>query len=183
MIPTASATQLLGYTQTLLAQMSALATEHDAATDGAFSDFVGPHLRHILEHYEALSTQLAFADDTANPPVVDYDARARDLRVQTDPAYAVQRIALLAATLAPMAQWTDAHYARPLRMRAQAGVQGEFYVEVASNWLRELMFLASHSVHHFAVVKLQAQQRGKDLGEHFGKAPATVSHAFRAPLQ
>ena len=179
MIPISPPRQLLDYTDALLAQMDAVVAGHCARTDGSFSDFVGPHVRHILEHYEALSAQIEQAGNSADAPVVDYDARARDQRVQTDPEYARKRITRLRASLQTLADWPETAFVSAVRLRVQGGVQGEFYVELPSNWLRELMFLASHCVHHFAVVKLQAQQRGTDLGEHFGKAPTTISHQSR----
>ena len=179
MIQATSTRQLLDYTDALLAQMDAMVARHCVQAGDCFSNFVGPHVRHILEHYEALSAQIEPAGNAADALVVDYDARARDQRVQTDPVYARKRIALLRASLKTLARWPDAALVKALQVRAQGGMHGDFYMEVPSNWLRELMFLASHCVHHFAVVKLQTMSHGTDLGANFGKAPATLSYESR----
>ena len=179
MIQATSTPQLLEYTDSLLAQMDAVVMGHCALADGPFSNFVGPHVRHILEHYETLAVQIELAGNSANAPVLDYDARARDQRVQSDPAFARKRIAQLRTSLKILALWPDAAFVKALHVRARGGLQGDFCMEAPSTWLRELMFLASHSVHHFAVVKMQALQLGTDLGTHFGKAPATVSYESR----
>ncbi len=41
---------------------------------------------------------------------------------------------------------------------------------------RELRFLASHTVHHYALIAALLRQRGVDPGESFGVAPATAAH-------
>ncbi|MBM4187475.1 MAG: hypothetical protein FJ206_09205 [Gemmatimonadetes bacterium] len=41
---------------------------------------------------------------------------------------------------------------------------------------RELQFLVSHSVHHFALIKLLLANDGPVLPREFGVAPSTLSH-------
>jgi hypothetical protein len=73
--------------------------------------------------------------------------------------------------------WHDAALTLPLQVRGLGGLAGEFGFEVPSTLGRELAFLASHAVHHFALLKAHCLQQGIPLGEDFGKAPATVAHA------
>jgi hypothetical protein len=166
---------LLAYIDSLLAQMADLAARHDAASDVPFSETVGPHLRHIIEHYEALTGQIE-ASRGAAAVVVDYDSRARDQRVQSEPAFALARITLLRSAVATLAAWPEAWFHRPVEVHTLGGSQGEFAFAAQSTWLRELGFLASHTVHHFAVLKTHASHQGRNLGDQFGKAPATVAH-------
>ena len=175
--------ELLAYTGLLLDQMAALVAGHDADLDGDFAEFLGPHMRHIIEHYETLTGQLSPAGRPGAAVVLDYDARVRDVRVQSDPAFALARLSQLRVALEPLAAWPVDAFDQPLELHAQGGGQGEFYMASRSSWLRELMFLASHCVHHFAVIKLHALQHGKDLGAHFGKAPATVAHESAPNMQ
>jgi hypothetical protein len=44
---------------------------------------------------------------------------------------------------------------------------------------RELLFVSSHTVHHFALVAHYCKTAGVDLGADFGKAPATMAHEHR----
>jgi hypothetical protein len=132
-------------------------------------------VRHIIEHYEALTGPCAQAAP-AMGAVVNYDARKRDLSVQTEPRVALERVAALRSALQAMAAWPDAAFAAPLALHSQGGEMGELCFASPSTPLRELAFLASHCVHHFAIIKLHAQQKGQDLGPYFGKAPATVAH-------
>ncbi len=172
----ATAHDMLGYTDSLLAQMAALVRGHESAADGEFSVFLGPHVRHIIEHFEALVVQLRSDPQQPERCVVDYDARLRDLAVQTQPAVALQRIAALRGSVELWAELPVQAFERVVSVQVLAGNAGELSITTQSTVLRELAFLASHCVHHFAVIKLRAQQGGKDLGADFGKAPATVSH-------
>ena len=172
---TARPADLLAYIDLLLVQMADLASRHDADADGPFGEIVGPHLRHIIEHYEALTGQIE-ASRGPEAVVVDYDSRVRDQRVQTEPAFALVRISLLRSALATLAAWPDASFSRPVVVQTVGGLQGELAFAAQSTWQRELGFLASHTVHHFAVLKTHASHQGRDLGAHFGKAPSTVAH-------
>jgi hypothetical protein len=62
----------------------------------------------------------------------------------------------------------------------QAGNAGELTVTVETTLGRELMFLSSHTVHHFALVAQYSKAAGVDLGHDFGKAPATVAFERKA---
>jgi hypothetical protein len=175
MKPHATPQALVDYNTALLHQLSVLVAQHHNAQDGPYAEFLGPHVRHIIEHYEALIQPAKASRDTV-PKVVNYDARERDLQVQTVARVALERIATLSAALQAMASWSPAAFAAPLELRCQGGEQGQLCFATQSSILRELAFVASHCVHHFAMVKLHALQHGKDLGPHFGKAPSTVAH-------
>src|SRR3546814_1158702 len=58
----------------------------------AFGNQVGPHLCHIIEHYEALLHRRA-------GELVDYDHRARDRTVEQSPVVAARRLDGIAASL------------------------------------------------------------------------------------
>jgi hypothetical protein len=44
------------------------------------------------------------------------------------------------------------------------------------------VFVASHAVHHFALLHAYCLQQGIPIGENFGKAPATVANERRRAL-
>jgi hypothetical protein len=54
---------------------------------------------------------------------------------------------------------------------------------VASSVGRELVFLATHAVHHFAVLHVYCLQHGLIVDADLGRAPATLAHERHARHQ
>ena len=160
------AARLLHFNRQLLDQALALLSAHEAPNAPPFGEQTGPHLRHLIEHYEAL----VFRGDSDG---IDYDRRSRDRAVENDPALARARIVALQQRLSG---WSDATLDESLRLSGQAGTVGEFEFAVASSVGRELVFLASHAVHHFAVLHVYCLQHGLLVDADLGRAPATVAH-------
>lgn len=158
--------RLLAFNQALLVQASMLAAAFTEPARPGFSGMVGPHLRHLIEHYEALLLRKPGA-------WVDYDRRARDAQLEASPALAQQRLLALQQHLAA---WSAERLDAALWVRGRGGLAGEFEFTVASSAGRELAFLGSHSVHHFAILKAHCLQHGIALDADFGKAPATVAY-------
>jgi hypothetical protein len=171
--------RLPGFNRQLLAQAQALVAAHGHPDGPVYAGMVGPHLRHVIEHFEALLCRPDHA-------VVDYDSRRRDPDLERDPALAGERLQALQDRLARLARLAD--LSRPptgvlhqaVRVRGLAGLAGEFGFSVDSTVGRELAFLASHTVHHFALIKSHCLQQGIRLPAGFGQAPATVAHAAAA---
>lgn len=132
-----------------------------------FSDHIGPHLRHLIEHYDALLFPV-------EPGVVDYDHRPRDRALETEPDLAVDRLRSLMASLDTLA---SARLDDVLVVRAQVGLWGQWSCEVGSTLGRELVVLSSHAVHHFALLRSHCQRHGLRVGAEFGMAPSTLAHA------
>jgi uncharacterized damage-inducible protein DinB len=44
---------------------------------------------------------------------------------------------------------------------------------------RELQFLASHTLHHYALIAALLRLQGVEPGEEFGVAPGTLEHRRR----
>ena len=178
------AAQLWAYNRVLLAQGVAMIDRlrAQAQPDFRYAQAVGPHLRHIIEHHQALFNTLAAENDN---DCVDYDARQRALDVQTDPAVTRARLQVLMDKMAEMealageAEW---HLDRPLTTRLQAGTAGEMAVAVGTTLGRELLFVASHTTHHYALLAHYCQAAGVTLGPDFGKAPATVAFERKATV-
>lgn len=141
-----------------------------AAPSFRYGQAVGPHLRHIMEHYTALLDALAQAD-----PVVHYDARGRDMRVQNEATAALDLLRDLQARWSTLAHQCGATSAlgQALHTCLQAGACGEHSVVVPTTLGRELLFLSSHTVHHFALVAQYCRAAGVEPEQDFGKAPAT----------
>lgn len=164
------ALRLLRFNDDVLAQGEALAQAYEGRDHTAYDASIGPHLRHIIEHYEALVLR-------PFPAEVDYDERVRDRALERSPALARERIAALRAALRG---WADADLEDPLLVFTLGGVQGQWPMVSASTISRELVFLASHAVHHYALLRGQCEHDGVAVGPHFGIAPATVAHALKS---
>ncbi len=162
----AEATRLLGFNHHLLDQALGLVAAHERPGAPPFATPAGAHLRHVIEHYEALLIP-------RRPGTVDYDSRRRDPEVERSPRAARARLQALQQCLQ---LWRDAALGAVLQVRGQGGTAGEFGFEVASTLGRELAFLASHTVHHFALLKPHCLQHHLAVDADFGKAPATVAH-------
>lgn len=163
------ATRLLRFNDDVLAQGEALAQACETGHALVYEATIGPHLRHIIEHYEALVLRPAAAE-------VDYDRRARDRRLERSPALARQRLAALRAALR---EWTEADLDDGLLVFTLGGVQGQWPLACASTVSRELVFLASHAVHHFALLRGHCERDGIAVAPLFGIAPATAAHAMK----
>ncbi len=163
---------LLGFNALLLEQALELAAAHVGPTRPRYAGLVGSHLRHVIEHFEAL----LFPAVTGS---VDYDARPRNAALDASPNVARERLHALQAALKATSATS---FAEPLQVLGQSGLEGESGFRVSSSLGRELAFVASHTVHHFALLANHCQQQGIPTPEGFGKAPATRAHE-RAKLK
>ena len=163
---------LLGQTTGLIERLKT-----EALPSFNYSQAIGPHIRHIIEHYTALLVALGSAS-----ALVDYDARDRDMRIQSVPDATLAKLWELQTTMRRFADTVGLHanLKHPLVTRLQAGNVGEFTVEVATTLGRELMFLSSHTVHHFALIGHYSKAAGVEMGHDFGKAPATLAFELKA---
>lgn len=173
-----STTQLWAYNRALLQQGVDMIDllQAQACPEFRYAQAVGPHLRHIIEHYQALLNTLADPDTDC----VDYDARSRALDVQSDPAVTRQRLQAQMAVMDQHAQDPCFSLSMALTTRLQAGTVGELAVSVVTTLGRELLFVGSHTTHHYALLAHYCQAAGVSLGADFGKAPATVAFERRA---
>jgi hypothetical protein len=171
--PHTSANQrLLAFNQQVLGQALALVQAHQTGQP-RYEGPAGSHLRHIIEHYEAL-----VFPGTAQ--VVDYDKRPRDRELEVNPTLAKSRLNTLQDALRG---WHQRTLDEPVRVLGQGGSTGEFDFAVSSSIGRELVFVASHAVHHFALLLTYCQQHRMPVPAHFGKAPATVAYEQASATQ
>lgn len=171
MQPRPALSELITYNVEIVGQALAIAQALEAR-HADFATQVGPHLRHIVEHYEALLNGMGGS-------IVDYDHRSRDRDVESDPALAATR---LRAVMDRLEQLRGSHAAHDLSVGLDGGGDGEHFFVLGSTLGRELLFLASHAVHHFALLKPALREAGMITHRDFGKAPSTVRHE-RASLR
>ncbi len=131
---------------------------------------VGVHFRHVLDHYRAFLMGLATDE-------IDYDARHRHVPLESDRQLAIATALGFATDLARLPAELGPRRLR-VTVRSVAGEEG------APDWSesslkRELQFLVSHTVHHYALIKELLRRTGFDAGEEFGVAPSTLAAARR----
>ena len=129
------------------------------------SDSIGAHLRHCIEHLQAIR-------EGAETGVVDYDARARNQRLQEDQGYFLDELAALEHFLRGL---NDEEAAGELRFCGLAGGDGQ-RIECQTSIVRELVFASSHTIHHLALTRLLAERLGRPFPNAIDVAFSTASH-------
>ncbi len=159
--------------QALAAVLGQLADLVSALTDeqyvtkpvGVVPSSIGGHLRHNLDHLDALLAGLDRGE-------VDYDQRRRGTDVETSrPAAlaALHRQQRLLRNLPDLAE------DQPLRLTVLVDRSAP-PLEVETSVGRELAFVLSHTIHHNALLAVMARLLGVSVPEHFGYAPSTLAH-------
>jgi hypothetical protein len=136
-----------------------------ARVDARHARTAGPHLRHVLDHYSSFLAGLPAAR-------IDYDARERDVRLETEIPFAIDRMREIIGGLVLVdLELLEA----PIEIRLEAGgPEAEQWSR--STVRRELQFLLSHTVHHFALIAMVLERHGVAVAEDFGVAPSTLRH-------
>ncbi len=120
---------------------------------------IGEHTRHIIELFDCLDSHYPSG-------IVNYDARERDRRLQTDPQAALERLDRLEQQL----DRAD----KPLFL--QVATDGDIQ-HIATNYYRELLFNLDHCVHHQALIRVALpEEEGVTLTSSFGVARATLEY-------
>lgn len=129
-----------------------------------FNASVGQHYRHVLEHFQSLIRGLRAAE-------INYDARERNQRLQSDVTYA--SIATC-DVLRALKQYTDETLARECKVINSVGYSSSQPTCLESNVSRELAYCVGHAIHHFAIVRLICHEIDITVPAEFGVAPATL---------
>lgn len=133
-----------------------------SANAGACIGKVGPHFRHCIDFYDCFLAGLDLQ-------CVDYDARGRSAAVESAPEPALAALHRIRGRLDELGAED-----REVRVREDAVTgQGEW---TRSTVNRELLFLLSHTIHHYALIALLLRQGGIDVPADFGFAPSTLEH-------
>ena len=133
--------------------------------DPAFGASIGRHVRHILDHVANLDRAVS------EGCVADYESRARDSRLETDPALALAEVDRLRQRLSHLAS-IDAD--RPATISI-AITRDRPKATLPSTLGRELSFVLSHTVHHHAIIRTLLCELGLGtlIEPDFGLAPGT----------
>ena len=128
--------------------------------EGEKKSSVGAHFRHNLDFVANFLGGL----ETGK---LDYGARERNLRVETDRAFAVLRFR---EAVGKIENLTPAHLAKKVLVRSET--VENLWCE--SSGVRELEFLQSHTIHHYALIQTKLAAFGFAAPAGFGVAPSTL---------
>jgi hypothetical protein len=128
---------------------------------------VGAHFRHVLDHYVSFFEGL-------DGGLVDYDRRSRDRALERDRGLCQGCLGAFVRRLEGLA--VDGEEALLLTALGGAAHEGGQAVPGTSSVSRELQFLASHTVHHYAIIAVIARLFGVEPGDEFGVAPSTLEY-------
>lgn len=127
----------------------------------AFHSTIGAHFRHVLEHYRCFLRQyesLQFC----------YDKRDRDLPLESDVEYAKSTINELIVGLKKISSLAFEKRYSIIDEQSDGPIE--------TNLQRELLFLQSHTVHHYAIIGAMTRAFGNQTDDEFGVAIATRTH-------
>lgn len=128
------------------------------------SSSIGAHIRHILDRFHCFFAGLTNA-------CIDYDARKRDPEIEHNLQAAMFAVASVARRVE---QLRETPFGAELIAIKESVLSSSPAVEISSTAERELMGLITHSIHHLAIIALQAKSFGYQLDGDFGKAPSTI---------
>ena len=123
---------------------------------------IGGHIRHIIEFYERLF-------EGAQTGVVNYAERRRDPLVETDRTAAMRRLGSIRQRLQ-----SDGAIFENLELMVQP--EESALGNLRSTAGRELEALASHTVHHFALVAVLLRYFGFEVPSDFGVSKTTLRY-------
>lgn len=121
---------------------------------------VGAHFRHNLEFVLGFLNGIEAGS-------TDYAARGRDERIAGDRDHAISTMRDAAAKLRRI---SPVDPASPMKVRSEAIAA----IECASSVGREIEFLVSHTIHHYALIAFKLELLGIAVPANFGVAPSTI---------
>jgi len=128
---------------------------------------IGRHFRHIIEHYYSLVNE--------KNSVIDYDSRERDLKLEDDRQFMINTMKEIISSLEKLLSAPD-YIHKEVNVRSNEGIGEEDSPLSKSTIQRELQFLISHTVHHYALIGLILKTMGYNPVHEFGIAPSTLKY-------
>lgn len=140
-----------------------------------FTSSAGAHMRHIIDHYLAVISGM-------ESELIDYDVRDRGSKVELSPIFAQEK-------LVEIAQWIESlsedDLQRSITLTTEVSITKKKVQKVPSSIARELIFVSSHALHHYAMISQISIAQKSILSRPstkagvqpntFGLAPATAT--------
>lgn len=138
-------------------------SDYSLTLDAFSSHSIGAHVRHNLDHFNSFFMGY-------NKGSINYDERARDPKIETDKEYTSDLISNYIIRISEI---------KPETLDHEISIQmdsGDVSDKAKSTIRRELQFLISHTIHHYAIIALICKIKNIEVPQDFGVAPSTLKH-------
>jgi uncharacterized damage-inducible protein DinB len=132
-----------------------------------FSSSIGAHIRHIVDHFLALK-------HAGTSGEVNYNKRNRHGDVEQFPHSAIVTCESITSWLQETCNNQSLN--QRVLVTTDIDISRTKATTCESTLERELIFVASHAIHHYALIRIIRNMQGKDLPEFFSYAPSTILH-------
>lgn len=158
-----SATQILNQLEQLVLQLEPAQFTHSAEVLNGAS--TGQHVRHIIEFFTCLL-------QGSKSGKVNYDLRAHDKLIETDPDLAISHIRMLQNFM------SEVPPAGKLILETAYHHQDNVWLPVETTFDRELAYCIDHAIHHMAMIKMGLPSVAPEVvtDPGFGTAFSTQRH-------
>lgn len=125
---------------------------------------IGQHTRHIVEFYQCLLKGVLGG-------IVDYDARERNLMLENDLNFTINSLQEIEIAIEEIKNPNE-----PLLLAVSYCTDNQDFIE--TNFMREMVYLVEHSIHHYALIRIGLQENFSDIfiPKNFGVAYSTVKY-------
>ena len=124
---------------------------------------IGEHLRHVLDLYYALKEQVE---------IINYDVRRRGALVESCRVTGLNELQQIKTWLLSL---QPSMMNNKMIMSTEVSVIDTSVAQVETSLIRELIFVSSHAVHHYALMDISAKLCDFDTPDNMGVAPATLT--------
>ncbi len=143
--------------------------DYSCGVEAFYGSTIGQHLRHCLDHYRSFLSGLANAK-------IDYDHRTRAEALESSTDHALSEVREIQSKIRALKEIEV-----PVGLLVKMDCGGDADQEWQPSTLgRELQFLVSHTVHHFAMIGGMCTCLSIDLEKGFGVAPSTLRYREKA---
>ena len=142
------------------------AADYSRKLPSFYNGSVGAHVRHILNHYEAIVRGL---EGVKEP--IQYDKRIRSSDLETDPLAALS----LCNSCISAIQNRQVDSGHIIKVEFICDKSGDVF-QVESTLDRELAFVSHHGIHHLSTVRIMMESIGYSFPDKLlGVAPSTAN--------
>lgn len=127
---------------------------------------IGEHFRHSLDLYCSLMNE-------KQTGVIDYDFRRRGASVEACRTTALRELEHIKQWLLALRS-SDIY--RHVEVKTEVSLHQQYSEQLTSSMARELIFVAAHAIHHYALIRVSALCCNAEVSAEFGIAPATASY-------
>lgn len=137
----------------------------------AFDSTIGAHYRHCLDHFSCFLAGISGSG-------INYDHRQRDTVQENDRFAALNRSREIMEEITQLA--SDNPHDQPVQVTSKISYTDASSQKAGSTLSRELMYVVSHAMHHFALIRIMSRLLDVSLPAQFGVAPSTLQHQHTA---